>query len=55
MVVGDYCEYDNFSCDGPRCNEGPYLYNDSNNINNSTSTPSEEWIDLNSTKIVFCL
>ncbi|KAL4702507.1 hypothetical protein ACJJTC_001392 [Scirpophaga incertulas] len=26
MVVGDYCEYDNFSCDGPKCNEGPYHY-----------------------------
>ncbi|XP_013186461.2 integrin beta-like protein 1 [Amyelois transitella] len=24
MVFGEYCQYDNFSCDGPRCNEGPY-------------------------------
>lgn len=24
MVMGEYCEYDNFSCDGPKCNEGPY-------------------------------
>ncbi|KAM3963450.1 uncharacterized protein ACR2FA_002390 [Aphomia sociella] len=24
MVLGEYCEYDNFSCDGPKCNEGPY-------------------------------
>ncbi|XP_049866616.1 integrin beta-like protein 1 [Pectinophora gossypiella] len=23
-IVGEYCEFDNFSCDGPRCNEGPY-------------------------------
>ncbi|CAG9783667.1 unnamed protein product [Diatraea saccharalis] len=25
-VMGQYCEYDNFSCDGPRCNEGPYHF-----------------------------
>ncbi|XP_026757850.1 integrin beta-like protein 1 [Galleria mellonella] len=24
MILGEYCEFDNFSCDGPRCNEGPY-------------------------------
>ncbi|XP_063378617.1 integrin beta-1-like isoform X1 [Cydia fagiglandana] len=24
IVMGDYCEFDNFSCDGPDCNEGPY-------------------------------
>ncbi|XP_059054363.1 uncharacterized protein LOC131848494 [Achroia grisella] len=24
MVLGEYCEFDNFSCDGPKCNEGPY-------------------------------
>ncbi|CAG5012816.1 unnamed protein product [Parnassius apollo] len=23
-IVGEYCEFDNFSCDGPHCNEGPY-------------------------------
>lgn len=22
--MGEYCEFDNFSCDGPKCNEGPY-------------------------------
>ncbi|XP_073944120.1 uncharacterized protein [Choristoneura fumiferana] len=27
IVMGDYCEYDNFSCDSPRCSEGPYLLN----------------------------
>ncbi|RVE41540.1 hypothetical protein evm_013806 [Chilo suppressalis] len=26
IVIGQYCEYDNFSCDEPRCNEGPYHY-----------------------------
>lgn len=24
MVVGEFCEFDNYSCDGPKCNEGPY-------------------------------
>ncbi|XP_012544683.1 preimplantation protein isoform X2 [Bombyx mori] len=24
MIMGEYCEYDNFSCDGPKCTEGPY-------------------------------
>ncbi|XP_047988586.1 integrin beta-3-like [Leguminivora glycinivorella] len=24
ILMGDYCEFDNFSCDGPDCNEGPY-------------------------------
>ncbi|CAH2093779.1 unnamed protein product [Euphydryas editha] len=23
-IMGEYCEYDNFSCDDPKCNEGPY-------------------------------
>ena len=27
IVMGEYCEYDNFSCDGPKCNEGPYSLN----------------------------
>lgn len=22
--MGEYCEFDNYSCDGPKCNEGPY-------------------------------
>lgn len=22
--MGEYCEFDNFSCVGPKCNEGPY-------------------------------
>ena len=24
MIMGEYCEFDNFSCDDPKCNEGPY-------------------------------
>uniref|UniRef100_A0A2A4JQG2 Integrin beta epidermal growth factor-like domain-containing protein n=1 Tax=Heliothis virescens TaxID=7102 RepID=A0A2A4JQG2_HELVI len=28
MVMGEYCEYDNFSCDDPKCNEGPYSLSD---------------------------
>ncbi|KAG6449563.1 integrin beta-2 [Manduca sexta] len=24
VILGEYCEFDNFSCDGPKCNEGPY-------------------------------
>ncbi|XP_072944145.1 integrin beta-2-like [Epargyreus clarus] len=24
VVTGEYCELDNFSCDDPKCNEGPY-------------------------------
>ncbi|XP_047527776.1 integrin beta pat-3-like [Vanessa atalanta] len=23
-IMGEYCEYDNFSCDDPKCSEGPY-------------------------------
>ncbi|XP_068629987.1 integrin beta-like protein 1 [Battus philenor] len=23
-IVGEYCEFDNFSCEGRHCNEGPY-------------------------------
>ncbi|KAI5641798.1 integrin beta-8-like [Phthorimaea operculella] len=26
VIMGEYCEFDNFSCDRPDCNEGPYLY-----------------------------
>ncbi|KAJ2952819.1 hypothetical protein O0L34_g7184 [Tuta absoluta] len=26
VIIGEYCEFDNFSCDGPHCNEGPYIY-----------------------------
>lgn len=26
MVMGDHCEFDNFSCQD-ECNEGPYLIN----------------------------
>lgn len=33
-IVGRYCQLDNFSCDGPHCNEGPYSY--------ITETDSEE-------------
>lgn len=22
--MGEYCEFDNFSCKGSKCNEGPY-------------------------------
>ncbi|XP_047510596.1 integrin beta-PS-like [Pieris napi] len=28
VIIGDHCEYDNFSCDGPKCNEGPYSINE---------------------------
>ncbi|VVD03550.1 unnamed protein product [Leptidea sinapis] len=28
FIVGEFCEYDNYSCDGPKCNEGPYSIND---------------------------
>ncbi|XP_045785133.1 integrin beta-2-like [Maniola jurtina] len=24
MIMGEYCEYDNFSCNDTKCNEGPY-------------------------------
>ncbi|CAH0720741.1 unnamed protein product, partial [Brenthis ino] len=35
VIMGEHCEYDNFSCDGPDCNEGPYYIfqeNDPNRI-----------------------
>ncbi|CAH0604621.1 unnamed protein product [Chrysodeixis includens] len=35
MVMGEYCEFDNFSCDGPKCNEGPYSLS-------SVQTPAAE-------------
>lgn len=37
MIFGRYCEYDNFSCDGPNCNEGPYLFVDKKNDENIVS------------------
>ncbi|XP_041977266.1 integrin beta-like protein 1 [Aricia agestis] len=24
VIIGEYCEFDNYSCDSPMCNEGPY-------------------------------
>ncbi|XP_011548477.3 integrin beta-6 [Plutella xylostella] len=26
-ISGEYCEFDNFSCDGPDCKDGPYRWN----------------------------
>ncbi|XP_038215776.1 integrin beta-PS-like [Zerene cesonia] len=28
VIIGEHCEFDNFSCDGPKCNEGPFSIND---------------------------
>ncbi|KAJ0180460.1 hypothetical protein K1T71_003864 [Dendrolimus kikuchii] len=25
VIMGEYCEFDNFSCRGSKCNEGPYF------------------------------
>ncbi|XP_028160741.1 integrin beta-6-like [Ostrinia furnacalis] len=42
MVMGEFCEFDNFSCEGPRCNEGPFLHNDIKNLNNETVEENAE-------------
>ncbi|CAG9585566.1 unnamed protein product [Danaus chrysippus] len=42
-IMGDYCEYDNFSCSGPKCNEGPYSIHDltayEDNVTSSWGNP----------------
>ncbi|KAH9643855.1 hypothetical protein HF086_012730 [Spodoptera exigua] len=38
MVMGEYCEYDNFSCDGPKCNEGPYSLTNPDVVDDQTKT-----------------
>ncbi|CAK1552121.1 unnamed protein product [Leptosia nina] len=47
VIIGEHCEFDNFSCDGPKCNEGPYsinelhLYTESNSDDFPETEPVE--------------
>lgn len=40
MVMGEYCEFDNFSCEGPRCNEGPYSMTNHTNLDEDEHIPA---------------
>ncbi|CAB3236455.1 unnamed protein product [Arctia plantaginis] len=40
-VMGEFCEYDNFSCEGPRCNEGPYSISAPNGVEDGSARALE--------------
>lgn len=41
-IVGEYCDFDNFSCDGRHCNEGPYPLSQAKNDENPNAADVEQ-------------
>ncbi|XP_039747097.1 integrin beta-like protein 1 [Pararge aegeria] len=40
-IMGEYCEYDNFSCNDTKCTEGPYNIYELNNFDENTKYNGE--------------
>ncbi|XP_075970081.1 integrin beta-6-like [Anticarsia gemmatalis] len=41
MIMGEFCEFDNFSCEGPKCNEGPYSISGPTTVEDGSTKPSD--------------
>lgn len=45
IILGEYCEFDNFSCDGPKCNEGPYSISQPETVDDDDENDKEDIVD----------